>query len=292
MSTPPDSDLPLAWVTGAAGLIGRELVRAAEAGAAPGWRVRPLTRALVDLANAHEVNQLFERERPDLIIHCAALSRTGACQSDPALAIRQNVEITQRLVDRLGSGYFIFFSSDLVFDGTQGGYVETDQPNPVNVYGQTKWESEKALQSLPQALVIRTSLNYGHSLTGDRAFNEEMVNAWKAGRPVQAFVDEYRCPIAASETAFWTWKLVRARRCGIVHLAGAERLSRWQIATEIAGHYPALHPTIIPVSLAGHVGTPRAPDVSLNCDRLSAWMGRPLPSFRSWLTEKEPIHLS
>jgi dTDP-4-dehydrorhamnose reductase len=290
MPTSHSNDLPLAWITGASGLIGHELVQAAEAGAAPGWRVRALTRQVVDLANAHDVDQLFERERPELIIHCAALSRTGACQADPTQAFRQNVEVTRRLIERLSTGRFVFFSSDLVFDGLQGSYIETDRLNPVNVYGHTKWEAEKAVSLFPNSLVIRTSLNYGHSLTSDRSFNEEMVNAWKAGRPVPAFVDEYRCPIAASETARWTWELIRAEHFGVVHLAGAERLSRWQIATEIARHYPALHPQVVPVTLADHVGPPRAPDVSLNCDRLAGWLGRTLPSFRPWLAGNEPIH--
>lgn len=287
---PHSIDLPLAWITGASGLIGRELVRAAEVGAARGWRVRGLTREVVDLANVHEVDWLFETDRPQLIIHCAALSRTGACEAAPVQAFRQNVEVTCRLIERLSTGRFVFFSSDLVFDGRQGGYVETDLPSPVNVYGHTKREAEKAVLGFSNSLIIRTSLNYGHSLTGDRAFNEEMVNAWKAGRPVSAFVDEYRCPIAASETARWTWDLVQAHRFGVVHLAGTERLSRWQIATEIARHYPALNPRIIPVPLAEHVGVPRAPDVSLNCDRLVGWMGRPLPPFCPWLAGNEPIH--
>ena len=265
-------------------------MRAARAGAAPGWRVRGLTRADVDLANPRAVDELFEQERPGLIVHCAALSRTGACQADPAQAFRQNVEVPLGLLERLSAGRFVFFSSDLVFDGLHGGYVETDPPHPVNVYGQTKWKTEQTVLSRPNALVIRTSLNYGHSLTGDRAFNEEMVNTWKSGRPVQAFVDEYRCPIAASETARWTWDLIRSGQSGVIHLAGAERLSRWQIATEIARHYPALNPRIIPVTLGEHVGPPRAPDVSLNCEQLSGCLGRPLPAFRPWLAGNEPIH--
>lgn len=159
----------------------------------------------------------------------------------------------------------------------------------MNVYGRTKVTAEEGLRGHPGALVIRTSLNYGHSSTGDRAFNEEVVRSWRTKRSVKMLVDEFRCPIPVEETARGTWDLVEGRRTGIVHLAGSERLSRWQIAQAIADHYSHLDPQIEPVSLKDFVGPPRAPDVSLDCTRVTQWLGRSLPAFTAWLSEHEPI---
>lgn len=281
---------PLAWVTGAGGLIGHELILAANAVRGAGWRVLGLSRQDVNLDDPAAVAQLLSDQAPHLIIHCAALSRTGACEANPTLAHRLNVEASVRLMEAAPDARFVFLSSDLVFDGRKGNYFETDIPNPVNVYGRTKLAVEAQLNHHPDALVIRTSLNYGHSLTGDRSFNEEMVRAWKQGRPVKAFTDEFRCPIPVSITAKVIWNLATAPFTGIVHLAGTERISRWEIADALRSHYPSLHPRVEPISLKDHLGPARSPDVSLNTDRLRGWLGCNLPKFREWLKTHEPVH--
>ncbi len=285
-----ERDHRLVWVSGAGGLIGREIVLAADAAVSAGWEVCGLTRQDLDLDDPTAVARRLAERKPDLIIHCAALSRTGACEADPNLAHRLNVETSARLIDGAPTARFVFFSSDLVFDGRRGNYTDTDRPNPVNVYGRTKFAVESLLARHPNALVIRTSLNFGHSLVGDRSFNEEMVRAWRQNRPVKAFIDEYRCPIPASVTASVTWDLALSPFTGIVHVAGAERISRWEIADALRTHYPSLNPKVEPVTLKGFVGPPRSPDVSLNCEQLKRWLGCQLPNFRDWLQEHEPVH--
>ena len=281
---------PLVWVSGAGGLIGREMILSADAARSAGWDVCGLTRQDLDLDDPTAVSRRLAEQKPDLIIHCAALSRTAACEANPSLAHRLNVEASARLIEEAPDARFVFFSSDLVFDGSRGNYSESDEPNPVTVYGRTKRAVESLLARHPNALVIRTSLNYGFSLSGDRSFNEEMVRAWRQNRPVNAFIDEYRCPIAASVTAMMTWRLALSSFTGIVHLAGAERVSRWEIAEALRSHYPFLNPTVEPMTLKGYKGPPRSPDVSLNCEKLNRWLGCRLPNFRDWLREHEPIH--
>ena len=167
---------PIAWVTGAAGLIGGYLLKTAGRWA-PQWEVRGLIRADADLTDAAQVHALWQRHRPDLIIHCAALSRTGACEQDPAKARLINVDATKRLADLAGEIPFIFLSTDQVFDGLKGHYVETDQVNPLNVYGQTKAEAERAVLENRKHTVMRIALTAGMSPTRDRSFVEDMVRA-------------------------------------------------------------------------------------------------------------------
>ena len=272
----------LAWITGAGGLIGSHLVRAA-ARFAPDWNVHGLTRAELDLTNYLAVRELFAKERPALIIHCAALSKTSACQQNPSLARKLNVEMTTQLADMAAAIRLIFFSTDLVFDGRQGHYVETDSVNPLSVYAETKAAAEQAVLANPQHTVIRTSLNAGISLTGDRAFNEQMASAWKEGRTLELFTDEFRCPIPAAVTAQAVWETIRQNQSGLYHLAGSEKLSRWQIGKLVAARCSRLNPRIAPASLKDYRGPPRCPDASLNCSKIQQLLSFPLPGFSQWL---------
>lgn len=273
---------PTAWVTGAGGLIGSCLVRGAPEHA-PGWSVRGLTRGDLDLSDFAAVDRLFEKERPDLVIHCAALSRSHECESNPALARRINLEATARLAALSCSIPFIYFSSDLVFDGSKGNYDESAPVNPLSVYGSTKAAAEAVVLANHQHSVIRTSLNGGRSPTGDRGFNEQMRRSWQAGQTLRLFADEFRCPIAAQVTARAVWELVSAKKPGLYHLCGAERLSRWSIGQLLAGRWPGLNPRIESASLKDYSGPARPPDVSMNCDKIQRLLSFPLPRFSDWL---------
>lgn len=272
------NERPTAWITGAGGLIGSHLLAQANAPATP-WRVRGLTRALLDLTDRGALAARFREEQPRLIIHCAALSRSPDCQRDPALARRQNVEVTRSLAELAAGIPLVFLSTDLVFDGRQGNYVETDGVNPMSVYGETKAEAERLVLANPRHLVIRTSLNAGHSPTGDRGMDEQLVLAWRAGRKTSLFVDEFRCPIPAPATARAIWELVNAAATGLYHVAGAEKLSRWQIGELLTAGRPEFRALIRPGSLKDYEGAPRSPDTSLNCVKAQAKLTFPLPKF-------------
>ena len=272
---------PLAWITGAAGLIGHHLLHS-PALPAHRWSPRPLYRVELDLLDFDAVDQLFHREQPALIIHCAAISRSPDCQQNPALARRINLDATTHLAALAKDIPLLFFSSDLVFDGRQGAYRETDPPHPLSVYGETKAEAERVVLRNPRHTVIRTSLNAGQSPSGNRAFNEEMIDAWQQGRTLRLFTDEFRCPIPAISTARAVWELADHDARGLFHVAGAERLSRWEIGRIVAQAHPHLHPLMEPASLTEYSGAPRPADTSLNCSRAQALLSFPLPSFRTW----------
>lgn len=278
---------PVVLVTGAAGLIGGYLLRTAGRWASR-WDVRGLTRHDGDLTGQTSVRALWERHRPAVIIHCAALSRTGACESDPVRARRINVEATWHLAEVARDIPFIFLSSDQVFDGAKGQYVETDDVHPLNVYGRTKAEAEQVVLANPGHSVIRVALTAGTSSTGDRSFVEDMLRAATRGATLTLFTDEFRCPIPAGPLARAIWELVERQRPGLYHLGGQERLSRWEIGELIAGWYPELQPAIRPGSVADYLGPPRPPDLSMKSDKLQQWLSFPLPGFRRWLSWLRP----
>lgn len=277
------SSKPVAWITGAGGLIGNYLVQTAPQ-FEPAWSVKGLTREQLDLLDFDLVRREFAAQPPRLIIHCAAMSRSPDCQANPPLAWRINVEATAVLAELAKDIPFVFFSSDLVFDGRTGHYDEAAAVNPLSVYAETKVAAEQIVLANPNHTVVRTSLNGGTSRTGDRGFNEQIRLAWRAGQTLRLFTDEFRCPIPAVATAQAIWELVSQSATGLFHLAGAERLSRWQIATLIAQHWPQLNPKIEATSRQEYQGAPRPADTSLNSAKVQSLLSFPLPGLTAWLT--------
>ena len=283
MSTHPAQ--PVAWITGAAGLIGNSLLQTAPVHA-PRWSPRPLTRPELDLTCFDSVTALFHREQPALIIHCAALSRSPDCQKWPDQARLQNIDVTAHLANLASNIPMIFLSSDLVFDGQRGNYTETDPVNPLSVYGETKAAAEELVLRNPAHTVVRTSLNGGISPSGVRGFNEELRQAWQRGVTLRLFTDEFRSPIPAIVTARALWELAaQENKSGLFHLGGATRLSRWQIGRLIADRWPQLDPKIEADTTASYTGAPRPPDCSLNSAKLQKRLSFPLPTLGDWLRE-------
>ena len=272
----------LAWITGAGGLIGNYLVQTAPQFARD-RRVRGLTRAQLDLLDIDAVRQAFRQDAPQLVVHCAALVHTPACQKEPALARRLNVEVTALLAELAAEIPFVFFSTDLVFDGRAGNYDESAAVNPLSVYAETKAAAEKIVLANPRHTVVRTSLNGGTSPTGDRGFNEQLRRAFQSGQAARLFTDEFRNPIPAVVTAQAVWELVARNRPGLYHVAGSERLSRWRLGQLLAERWPPLNPQITPTSIKDFPGAPRPADCSLNCAKSQKVLSFPLPRLSDWL---------
>ena len=306
----------MAWITGANGLIGNYLVQTAPR-FAPRWQVRALTRKNFDLLDFVAVERAFKQDQPQLVIHCAAITVVGEAQKNPESARRVNVEVTQFLAELAAEIPLVFFSTDVVFDGRKGNYTEMDAPNPLHVYGETKAAAEEIVLKNPWHLVIRTSLNAVKSLTGDRAFNEQLHRSLQrasgispedqtilrgegkmdlpagsqqhvlpqAGQGMTLFTDEFRCPISAMETARAVWELVGKNRAGLYHVAGAEKLSRLQIGELLVQRWPEVTAQIKSGSAKDFAGPPRALDTSLDISKVQKILSQPLPKFSEWLAK-------
>lgn len=267
-----------AWITGASGLIGSHIVHAAPRD----WNVHALTRADLDLTDFTVMREIFRRHQPQLVIHCAAMSKSPACEADPDLAQKNNVDVTRALCELTNDIPLLFLSTDLVFDGTRGNYNENDAPNPLNVYAATKLAAEQIVLVNPKHSVIRTSLNVGSTTRGS-AFNEQWRAAWQRGEVTKLFTDELRSPIAAEVTARAVWELIANDRPGLYHVAGSERLSRFEIGQLLASRCPQINARIEPFSIKDFPGPPRSPDTSLDSSKVQRMLSFPLPRFSDWL---------
>jgi dTDP-4-dehydrorhamnose reductase len=267
---------PRVWITGAGGLLGSYLLKTAPQ-FAPDWQVVALRREELDLTYFATVRTRFQADRPDAVIHCAAIAHSPVCQREPELARRVNIEATRHLGELAADIPLFFYSSDLVFDGKRGNYVETDAPNPVSVYSETKVAAEQIVLANSRHTVLRLSLNFGKSPTGNRAFNEMLRNDLMSGKNFSLFTDEYRCPTAALVTARATWELLHQRATGLFHLCGADRLSRWEIANLLLPHWPPLPGKVQPDTVKNYQGPPRPQDSSMKCAKVQRLLSFALP---------------
>ena len=284
MAISPSDSLtkPVVWITGANGLIGNYLVQTAPRFASR-WRVRALTRADFDLLDFAAVEREFAKDKPQLVIHCAAITAVSEAQKNPVLARRVNVEVTRFLAALAAEINLVFFSTDLVFDGRKGNYTETDALNPLHVYGETKVAAEEIVLENSRHLVVRTSITGGRSLSGKRSFNEQLRHALQSGQGMTLFTDEFRCPIPAVATARAVWELVQKNCAGIYHIVGAEKLSRWQIGELLIKRWPEVVAKIQSGSAKDFPGPLRAQDTSLDVSKAQKALSQPLPKFSEWL---------
>jgi dTDP-4-dehydrorhamnose reductase len=287
-------------VTGASGQLGGYLLRelrrrGVDAMAWSGSRTGRLFDAdlqPVDLADAGRVADAFRLARPDAVIHAAALSSMAACYQDPDRARRVNTEgtaVLAGLADRAGIR-FVYVSTDLVFDGTRGGYHEEDLPAPVSVYGRSKADAEPAALACRRGLVARVSLMFGPTLVGRPSFFDEQIAALTEQRPVTLFADEWRTPLGYATAAKALVELLSADVTGVLHVGGPERLSRLEMGQRLAAFLGA-DASVIRARRRADVPLtePRPCDVSLDSSRWrQRFPGLPWPTWDEALREMIP----
>jgi dTDP-4-dehydrorhamnose reductase len=240
-------------VTGGAGYLGSELVRRA---AAAGWEVRA-TRATRE-PPALEV----EWVRADVRDEAAMERAVGGCDVVVHTAYRQGDEPWSNNVEgsvavaraaAAAGARLLHLSSDVVFRGDRGRYVEDDPPDPVNDYGRSKAAAELGVRiAHPDALIVRTSLLYGGRAPGP----QERL----AREGTRFFVDEIRSPVAVGDLAAALLELAGRRDVrGVLHLGGADDVSRYDFALLLGADPSRVEAT--------RTTADRAADVSLDSSR-------------------------
>ncbi len=244
-------------------------------GSLHGWAglsaVTSSSRFQVNLTDESSILSALDNLQPEAILHAAAISKPDAVRLDPALGWKVNVDATARLCDwcRHHNRRLVFTSTDMVFDGLRGHYSESDPASPIVEYGRTKAAAEAHVLALPGGLVVRVSLLYGPSLNGRPTFFTDALSALKRGESRAFFADEYRSPLDYPTAAHALIRLTTSNLAGIVHLGGAQRVSRLELLTRIAQSIGLDHTLVLPGHLADAPSPePRPADVSLKTDRL------------------------
>jgi dTDP-4-dehydrorhamnose reductase len=262
-------------VTGASGYLGgyllHELSRhpvpaVAWSGSQTGARLG-IPLQTVDLENPDAVAGAFRTSRPTVVIHAAALASVAACFGHPERAHRINVDASKLLAElaEQAGARLLHVSTDLVFDGTRGGYREDDAVAPLSVYGRSKAAAEQAVLATPGSAVVRVSLLFGPARAGRPSFFDEQIAALRAGRACTLFEDEWRTPLALTTAARALLTIARSDFSGVLHLGGPERVSRLEMGRRLAAFLGA-DPSVIRPARRNHVAAlePRPCDTSLD----------------------------
>lgn len=274
-------------LTGATGQIGYELQRSLQGLG----EVVAVDRAHMDLTDLDQIRSVVRAVRPNLIVNPAAYTAVDKAESEPDLARAINVLAPAAMAEEakaLGAA-MVQYSTDYVFDGSKtGAYIETDQPNPLSVYGRTKLEGELAVAAagIPH-LILRTSWVYG--MRG-KNFLLTMLRLAAEREELRVVNDQYGAP-TWSRTVADTTSLVLARsreagwwerNSGIYHLTSGGATTWFAFASAIMENAD-LPCRVSPISSAEYQMPAQRPSNSLlNCDKLTQQMSA-LPEWRAAL---------
>ncbi len=242
-------------VTGANGLLGSKIVEKGEDYEVyPTHATHPLfSKSLkMNITNENAVKRVISKVRPDIVIHTAAETNVDKCESNREYALKVNAEATKILAETCNqvNAKFVYVSTDYVFDGERGQYVEEDEPSPVNHYGLTKLMGEKYVKDIcERLLILRTSVLYGtHAQKSN--FAKWVVAALIKGKPFTIVDDHYNSPTLADNLAEVILEMINQEIVGLYHTAGCKRISRYRFALIIAETFSLDATPIQPIKMS------------------------------------------
>jgi dTDP-4-dehydrorhamnose reductase len=254
-------------VTGANGLLGQHLIRQLvdegkfvihAAGKGPNrlsyGEKNGVTYHQLDITNFKKSQQLVEKISPHILIHAAAITQPNDCAADKTNCWKTNVGATRTLLKaaQKAKSYFIYISSDFVFDGKEGPYDETVTPNPINDYGESKLLAEEmvAMSGLHWA-IVRTVLVYGGKVPGGRPnFIQWVKEKLSAGETIQVVDDQLRTPTYVEDLAKGILLVLMKHAKGVYHISGKEMCTPYQLAVTVADILQLNTAQITPVTAA------------------------------------------
>ncbi|QQR97356.1 MAG: SDR family oxidoreductase [Sphingobacteriales bacterium] len=189
--------------------------------------------------------------QPDVIIHCGALTHVDYCEQNEQESYEKTVQSTKSLVEiakKLNSK-FVFISTDYIFDGEDGPYLETAQANPISIYGKHKLEAEQyVLNQIPDAIILRITNVYGDEIRGKNFVSriiEQAINKQKL--TLKLPIDQFATPINAYDIARCLYLLLKDEHKGIFNIASTDYMNRVQLALKILQYFPDATYDLIPM---------------------------------------------
>ncbi len=282
-------------ITGASGLLGLNLaLEAAQEHTVFGQvyshplKTEAFTVIQEDLLAPGAVQRLLDTTQPDWVIHCAALANVDACESNPLQARQLNSELPKKLAHYVarGGARLLHVSTDAVFDGERGDYSESDSPNPLSIYAQSKLDGEVEVAAAnPGAIIARVNL-FGWSLSGARSLAEFFFNNLLSGKPMMGFTDVYFCPLLANHLAKIFLDMLARQLGGLYHVVSPACVSKYQFGVQIARTF-GFDESLIAAKSVVEAGlkAARSPNLTLNIDKLIHDLDRVPPSFSTGIDQ-------
>jgi dTDP-4-dehydrorhamnose reductase len=240
-------------ITGSNGLLGQKLIHALASRAdirlvatskGPNriTKVSGFEYIACDLALPEEIEAMFSKAKPDIVINTAALTNVDQCETERELCVALNITAVEHLCRLCASAdaHFIHLSTDFVFDGEAGPYSETDQVNPLSFYGWSKAESERVVMNsgLKKWAIARTIIVYGLA----EAMSRTNIVLWarealSKGQPLNIVNDQFRAPTLAEDLADGCIRIADREATGIYHLSGKDIMSIDELVVRVGAFY-------------------------------------------------------
>lgn len=218
-------------VTGATGQLGHDV---AEELAKRGHEPIGVGSADMDITSEEQVRKIFDRVRPEAVVHCAAYTAVDRAEDEPELCRRINAEGTRRIA-RFCREYgckLLYISTEYVFEGEgERPWEPDDTPNPLNVYGQSKYEGEQAVQEcLDKYFIVRISWVFG--LHGGN-FVRTMLRLGRERGAVKVVDDQIGSPTYTRDLSILLADMAESEKYGIYHASNEGFCSWYEFAAEI-----------------------------------------------------------
>jgi dTDP-4-dehydrorhamnose reductase len=229
-------------VTGSAGLIGNRIVSDLEKSGEMVYscynNMKPVYGIPIklNLSNLNDIHKIFKKFKPDVIIHCAALTDVEKCEVDPELANSINVKATEIITKEAKEldSYLMYISTDYVFDGKKGFYKETDLTNPLNQYGKTKLIGEKIIENkISKWSIIRTSTPFD-VYSYKKTFPVWVFENLKNNKKINILEDQFTSPTYVPNLSKMILEIITCNLEGLFHLSCSNKISRFEFAKMIA----------------------------------------------------------
>ena len=268
-------------VTGSSGLLGRRLTNLLkndyEVVGIDRYASTNQNEFALDIAQKERTVATIVRLHPSVIVHTAAETNVDLCETDHEHARRINVEGTANIVEsctKVGAR-MIFISTDYVFDGAKGNYSETDQPNPISYYGLSKLEAERIVtsKSPDNALIMRTSVLYGWHPSKPN-FATWVIKGLREHQTLSVVKDHINSPTLADNLARGIRAAIDRNSGGLLHVAGSDRISRFDFACRIAKNFDLDRNLLVPVEMRNMSWAAKRPrDSSLDVAKAEKELG-------------------
>ena len=250
-------------VTGSNGLLGQKLTDISLAdteieliATSVGANRNPQTSGYIyeefDIRDKDRLVELVERYRPDAIINTAAMTNVDTCETEKDLCKALNVDAVSILISvcEKYNIHLIHVSTDFIFDGEDGPYLENAEPNPLSYYGLTKLQAENLLiSSSARWAILRTIIVYG--IVSDMSRSNIVLWAKAAlekGEPINVVNDQWRMPTLAEDLALGCILAVKKQAEGVFNVSGKDMMSILEIVERVADYYNLDKSLINPIS--------------------------------------------
>jgi dTDP-4-dehydrorhamnose reductase len=190
----------------------------------------------MDLKNYEMVSSVLTEIKPDVVIHLGAMTGVDICEKEKTSASEINTKATEIIAKECSklNSFLVYVSTDYVFDGNFGMYKEDDVANPLGFYGKSKLEGEKAVQNFSTNWCIaRTSTPFGLHPT-KKSFPMWVIENLQKQKQIDVLIDQFTSPTYIPNLSRMLIEISERRITGIIHAAGASKISRYQMASMVS----------------------------------------------------------